>query len=96
MTCDSNHNFAAIQGIECAINCLNFCTLWEGVCTYLFSISEYVCRSEFDSSKKHSGNSPTLSVDEIQGVSLLPSYKFYTLAHDHRVHDLFNNYLIYK
>ena len=38
LTCDSHHNFAAIQGIECEINCLNFCTLWEGVCIDLFSI----------------------------------------------------------
>ena len=30
-TCDSHHNFAAIQGIGCEINCLIFCTLWEGV-----------------------------------------------------------------
>ena len=29
ITCDSHHNFAAIQGIECVINCLNFYTLWE-------------------------------------------------------------------
>ena len=27
LTCDSHHNFAAIHGIECVINCLNFCTL---------------------------------------------------------------------
>ena len=26
LTCDSHHNFAAIQGIGCEINCLNFCT----------------------------------------------------------------------
>ena len=45
LTCDSHHNFASIQGIECVTNCLNFCTLWEGVCTYLFSISYFVCRS---------------------------------------------------
>ena len=44
MICDSHHNFAAIQGIGCEINCLIFCTLWEGVCTNIFSISDYVCR----------------------------------------------------
>ena len=60
-TCDSHHNFAAIQGIGCEINCLIFCTLWKGVCTDLFSISDYVCRSEFDSRKKHSDNAPTSS-----------------------------------
>ena len=38
LTCDSHHNFAAIQGIGCEINCLNWCTLWEGVCTDLFFI----------------------------------------------------------
>ena len=72
LTCDSHHNFAAIQGIGCEINCLNFCTLWEtfcilweGVCTDLFSISDYVGRSEFYSRKKHSDNAPTSSVDEI-------------------------------
>ena len=26
-TYDSHHKFAVIQGIECEINCLNFCTL---------------------------------------------------------------------
>ena len=31
LTCDSHHNFAAIQGIGCEINCLNFCTLWKEV-----------------------------------------------------------------
>ena len=69
LTCDSHHNFAAIQGIGCEINCLHFCTLWKGVCTDLFSISSYVCRSEFGSRKKHSYNAPTSSDDEIQGVS---------------------------
>ena len=83
LTCDSHHNFAAIQGIGCEINFLNFCTLCEGVCTNLFSISDYVCRSEFDSRNKHSYNAPTSSVDDIQGVSHLPSYRFYTPAHDH-------------
>ena len=38
LTCDSHHNFAVIQGIGCETNCLNFCTLWEGVCTDIFSI----------------------------------------------------------
>ena len=90
LTCDSHHNFAAIQGIECEINCLNFRTVWEGVCTYLFSISDYVSILEFDRRKKHSNNSPTSSDDEIQGVSPLPSCRFYTLTHDHGVHDLFN------
>ena len=54
LTCDSHHNFTTIQGIRCEINCLNFCTLWKGVCTDLFSISYYVCRSYFDSSNNHS------------------------------------------
>ena len=96
LTCNSHHNFAAIQGIECEINCFYFCTLWEGVCTYLFSISDYVCRSEFESIKKHSDNDPTSSVDEIQGVSPLPSCRFYTLAHDHGVHDFFSKSFIQK
>ena len=95
LTCDSHHNFAAIQGIGCEINCLNFCTLWEGVCTDLFSISDYVFRSEFDSSKKHSHNASTSSVDEIQGVSHLPC-RFYTPAHDHGVHDFFRKSLFQK
>ena len=96
MTCDSHHNFLAFQGIECVTNCLNFCTLWEGVCTDLFSISDCVCRSKFVSSKKHSDNAPTSSVDEIQGVSPLPSSRFYTLAHDHGVHDFFSKSFIQK
>ena len=37
--CDSDHNFAAMQGTDYINDCLNFCTLWEGVCTYIFSIS---------------------------------------------------------
>ena len=89
MTCDSHHNFAAIQGFDCVTDCLNFCTLWEGVCTNLFSISDCVCISEFVRNKKHLENSPTSSDDEIQGVSPLLSCRFYTLAHDHGVHDLF-------
>ena len=96
LTCDSHHNFAAIQGIGCEINCLIFCTLCKGVCTDLFSISDYVCRSKFDSSKNHSDNSPTSSIDEIQGVSPLPSCRFYTLAHDHGVHDFFSKSYIQK
>ena len=89
LTCDSHHSFAAIQGSGCEINCLNFCTLWEGVCTDLFSISDYVHRSKFDRSKKHLDNSPTSSDDEIQGVSPLLSWRYYTLAHDHGAHNLF-------
>ena len=96
LTCDSHHNFTAIQGIGCEMNCLNFYTLWRGVCADLFYISDYVFRSKFDSSKNHSDNSPTSSIDEIQGVSHLPSYRFYTLAHDHRVHDLFIKYFTKK
>ena len=93
-TCDSHHNFASIQEIGCEINCLNFCTIWEGVCTDIFSISDYVCRSEFDSSKKHSDNAPTSSGDEIQGISPLPSCRFYTLARDHGVHNFFSKSFI--
>ena len=44
LTCDSHHNFVAIQGIGCEINCLNYCTVWKGVCKNLFSISYYFCR----------------------------------------------------
>ena len=94
LTCDSHHNFAAIQGIGCKINCLNFCTLWKGVCTYIFSILD--CISQFDNSEKHSDIAPTSSVDEIKGVSPLPSCRFYTLAHDHGVHDFFNKSFIQK
>ena len=96
LTCDSHHNFAAIQGIGCEINFLKFCTLWKGVCTDLFSISDYVCRLEFDSINKHSDNAPTSLVDEIQGVSPLPSCRLYTPAHDHGVHDFFSNSFIQK
>ena len=89
LTRDSHHNFAAIQGIGCEINCLNFCTLWEGVWSDLFSISDYVFRSDFDRSKKHSINSHNSSDDEIQGISPLPSCRFYTPVHDHGVDDFF-------
>ena len=50
--------------------------------------------SKFDSSKKHSDNAPTSSVDEIQGVSPLPSCRIYTLAHDHGIRDFFSNSFI--
>ena len=53
--------FSAIQGIVCVTNCLNFCTIWEGVCNGLFSISDYVFRSEFENINKHLYNSPTSS-----------------------------------
>ena len=76
LACDSHHNFTAIQGIECITNCLNFCTLWEGVCTDIFLISYYVCISWFYSSNKHSDNAPTSSVDDIFGVSPLLSCRF--------------------
>ena len=92
MICDPRHNFVAIH----ITNCVNFCTLWEGVCTDLFSISNYVFRSEFDSSKKNSDDSPTSSDDGIQGVSPLTSCRFYTPAYDHGVHDFFNKSSIQK
>ena len=94
LTCDSHHNFAAIEGIGCEINCLNFRIPWEGVCIDIFSISDYVCRSEFDSKKKHSNNSPTSLDHEIQGVSPISSCRFYTLEHDHGVHDFFSKSFI--
>ena len=96
MTCDSHHNFPTIQGIECVTNCLNFCTLWEGVWKYIFSISDFVQISFFFSINKHSNNSPTSSVDEIPVVSPFISCKFYTLAHDHGVHDFFIKYFTKK
>ena len=90
MTCDSHQNFAVIQGTDCVIDCLDFCTLWEGVCTYIFSISDFVCRLEFFGSNKHLDNSPTSSYDEIQGVYPLHSCILYTLEHDHGVYNFFN------
>ena len=89
MICDPHYNFAAIQGTDCVIDYLNFCTLWGRLCMDLISFSDFVCGSNFVSSKKHSNNSPTSSDDEIQGVSPLLSCRFYTLAHDHGVHDFF-------
>ena len=59
MICDPHHNFAAKQGTDNVIDCLTFFTLWEEVCTDIFSISDYVHRSEFDSRNKHSDNAPT-------------------------------------
>ena len=96
LTCDSHHTFATIQAIGCEITFLNFCTLWKGVYTYIFSISDCVCRSQFDSIKNNSDNAPNSSVDEIQGVSPLPSCRFYTLVHDHGVHDYFSKSLTQK
>ena len=61
----------------------------DRVCTNLFSILDYACISEFDSNKKHLDNSHTSSANEIHGVSPLPSCRFYTLVHDHGVHDFF-------
>ena len=89
MICDSHHNFATIQGNDCVTDCLLFCTLWEGLCTNIFSISDFVCISEFVIRNNNSDNSPTSSDDEIPGVSPLSSYRFNTLAHDHGVHDFF-------
>ena len=81
----SFHHFVAIQGTDCN----EFFTLWEGVCTYLFSFSYYVCISEYDNNNKHSYKYPTSLDDELQGVSPLPSCRFYTLEHDHRGRNLF-------
>ena len=92
----SHHNFAVIHRIGCEIICLNCCTLWEWVCTDLFSISDYVFGSELDRTKKHWDNAPTSSIDEIQGVSPLPSCRFYTPVHDHGVHDFFSKSFIQK
>ena len=91
MTCDSHHNFAAIQGNECVTNCLNFCTLWEGVCTYLFSLIDYVFRSEYVGRNNNSNKSPSSSDDELQGASPLVSYRDYidALVHDRGVHNFF-------
>ena len=52
--------------------------------------------TDLDRSKKHSHNDPTSSDDEIQGVSPLPSCRFYTLVHDHGVHDFFKKSSIQK
>ena len=52
MICDPHHNFATLQGSDYVTDCLNFCTLWERVCTDLFSISDYVCISEFENRNK--------------------------------------------
>ena len=87
--CDPHHHFAAIQGTDCVTVCLVFYTLWEGVCTYIFSFSDCVCISEYFRSNKNSGNAPTSSDDEIQGVSHILSCIFYTLTHDHGVRNLF-------
>ena len=73
-----------------------FCTLWKGVCTDIFYILDYICRLEFDSRNNNSDNAPNSSVDEIQGVSPLPSCRFYTPVHDHGVHDFFKNSFIQK
>ena len=42
MICDPHHNFVAIQGTNCVNDCPNFCTLWEGVCKDILSISNCV------------------------------------------------------
>ena len=41
LTCGPHHNFAAIHGTDSVTACLNFCTLWEGVCIDIFSISDF-------------------------------------------------------
>ena len=58
---DPLHHFTVIQGTDC----IEFFTLWEGVCTNIFSFSDYVCISEYDISKKHSNNSPLSSYDDL-------------------------------
>ena len=94
MICEPHHNFASMQATYCVTNCLNFCTLWEGLCTGLFSILDCFCISEFENSNNNSDNSPTSSIDDIQAVYPLPSCRFCTLMHDHGVHDFFNKYSI--
>ena len=81
-----NH-FAAIQGTDY----IESFTLWEGVCTYLFSFNDYVFRSEYVCSNKHSYNAPPSSNDDLQGASPLVFCRdcIDSLAHDHRVHNFF-------
>ena len=51
--CGLVHHFVAIQGTDC----IEYFTLWERVCTYLFSFNVYVFRSGYVGIKKHSYNS---------------------------------------
>ena len=80
-----HHHLASIQETDC----IDFCTLWEGVWTYLFSFLNCVCISEYEKNNKHSDNAPNSSYHELQGVSPLLSCRYYTLAHDHGVHNFF-------
>ena len=41
--CDPRHHLTAIQGTNCVTDCLNFCTLWEGVCTCIFYFLDFIC-----------------------------------------------------
>ena len=68
---------------------LNFLLFGKEYAQIYFPFLNYVCRLEFDRIKNHSDNATTSSDDEIQGVSLLPSCKFYSLVHAHGAHEFF-------
>ena len=84
------HYFVAIQGTDC----IEFFTLWKGVCIDHFSFNDYVFKLEYVGSKNHSDNAPPSSDDEIQGPSPLVFCRgcIDALAHDHGVHNFFTKF----
>ena len=87
------HHFAVVQEIDYVES---FNTLWEGVCTYLFSFTDYVFKSEYVGRKNHSYDSPPSSDDEFQEASPHVFCIDYidALVHDHGVHNFFTKSFI--
>ena len=65
----------------------SFDAIWEIVCGYIFSIIDYVSRSEYGCIKNHSYDAPPTSNYDLQGSSphVLCLQHINALMHDHNL-----------